>query len=72
MKKIDFEKISKELGLKETTTSVNYLLTIVKGKKMESIINQNYEHAANYRSIERDLLEDIDPLERIQEDDSIE
>ena len=71
--KIDFEKISKELGFNETVTQVNYLLPVVKGKKMQSIINQDYESAANYRMIERDLLEleDIDLLEKLQENDNI-
>jgi len=71
----DFEKICKGLGIKETSNNVRMLLTVVKGRKVECILNQNYENAANYRMIERDLLElqeieDIDPLERMQEDDS--
>ena len=74
MEKKYLEEISKELGFKKTETRVNFILQVVKGRKVESVINDNFEQAANYRMMERELLEleDIDPLERMQEDDSIE
>ncbi len=53
---MNFVKICNTLGIKEPTTNISMLLTVVRGRKIECILNQNYENAAEYRMIERDLL----------------
>lgn len=48
------ELVCERLGLPKVT-SINSLLTIATGKKLENVYLQNFEKAVSYREIEREL-----------------